>query len=854
MALLDNFTGAAGALTGHTSDSGHSWTSLNGSTNLTGNGSIEPGATSAECMAESDWAPASPDYSITITWGHSSSITNSTLGAFLRKVDGSWATLQLYFWQWYSGTIYIYKITTGTSFTLLNSTALAEPADGDVFAFSVSGSSPDAVALTLKQNGSTVLTASDSSSPLYAAGTCGIRTYQEDAISTSTGHKMLVVEAEETGGAGPDAPAYHAYLLENGDAEIAWDTVAGAEQYNIYRAASSGGSFSLLATVLEADPHYHTDTGYSTGNVYKIASENAANGEGDQSSEFEPVEFFDGGVDPATIEDAGPGARHDLLTDGRLATWDNLAFTQKSVDSADLGPTSQAELFDDQFTAGAPLSDVTAGSVLSCGGGSCAVSAGTTLRYGTAVPAPTFNMQVDFTALGDCHVGYGLDSTHGVFARYDASAETIDIYLIDGGAETELMAPVSFPLGAGDKISLECANRIYVVWADTGLGWEEVGDAVKAFNGSAGDLRAVGAMAAWRPIAIFDEAATITRMRLSAFGGTNYIREHALVTYPDGTPFRLANGSYLLGGDRCGLIHDSGAGNSTLAVCFAVHEYDPVAGEIVGGSLATVSQVDENGLTISTSDSKIVFDPGAGGFHCWVNDWTNWQFDGFPTATKVYYQFYSGDTLEGFIHLSTAVPITLPEGFTESFYGVDAIRRNGRWLLCGTRYSGSGTVQVPVIISGDDPDSFDTLEYSDADTEHYSEGMCWFPLGSRLYFIAGDIWNATWDVYVWDATDPSNTTYKGTLDMPDFATGASQSLAHQPTLLWYPNPADESQMIPQIIAYTGPVYDFNYDVGRTWVLEPSEFLDSWQFPLRGEAEVGTPVFGVFESPIIMGAY
>lgn len=807
--LFDDFNGTAGDLTAHTSDSGHTWANINGTANLTGNGSVEPGSTSTECMTESSWVPTSPNYAITITWGVSSSISNSTLGAFARKTGGLWGSCSLYFWQWYSGTLSIYKLGLGNSFTLLNSTTLT-PVDGDEFEFSVSGSSPDAVSLILKQNGTTVLSATDSSSPLYSAGSCGIRTYQENAISTSTGHKILEVSAVESAGTALAAPSYISRVLANGDAEIAWDTRSAAEQYNIYKASSSGGSFSLLTSVLQADPHYYTDTVYVNGNVYKIAAENAVDGEGEQSAEFEPEVFLDSDVDPATIEDSGT-QHHGLLTDGRLAIPGNMTWSQKTLGAAEIGPHSQVELLDDVL---APAETQTAGTIW---------------KHSVAFPGPTFNVEVHFDSSGDFRVGYFTDSTHGVFARYDSVAEELDVYGVNGAGETEIMAPVAITLTGPFKITMEVANSVYCVLVDTGSGWTLVGQAEAVTSGSVYDLRETASLAAWRGGAIFDAAADITRRRLSAFSGTNMLREQTLVRWKDQTPYRLPSGNCILGADRCGHVHDAGAGNATLSVCFSLHEYDPVAGEIVGGSFAIINMVDSSGQTISTSDTEVMYDEDTDEFIVWANDWTNWQPASFPSSVAFYVQRIPRSQMVGFVTLNSPTLVTLPAAFTEDFYGPAAGFWNGRYYLAGSSYTG-GNNQWLTVFSGTSEDYFDTLVAQDTTPARKSEGYCFLPLGHTLKIIGGDIWNSTWVVYQWDFSDLETLTFEGTIDMP--ANVGGQTVAHQLAICSYPNPADDTQSIPQIISYTGPPYDYPFDGGKLWVLEPDVFLDGWQLPLR----------------------
>ena len=180
--LNDTFTDSAVALDSHTSDSSHTWfgvaTSVGGMA-LTGSGTVygqEPPL--AQTIYASSFTPSSADYTVSVTY----KVFNfaGDFGAFGRFSGTTPTTFSGYGFRFSAGGggIQLYKAIAG-SYTQLGSTVTATPVDGDVLSLTMASN-----VLTVKKNGSTVLTVTDSSSPILTAG--GVAIWASDGGGGTT--------------------------------------------------------------------------------------------------------------------------------------------------------------------------------------------------------------------------------------------------------------------------------------------------------------------------------------------------------------------------------------------------------------------------------------------------------------------------------------------------------------------------------------------------------------------------------------------------------------------------------------------------------------------------------------------
>ncbi len=591
----------------------------------------------------------------------------------------------------------------------------------------------------------------------------------------------------------------------NGVCEIAW-APDGSADYTVSRAASSGGSLSTIATV-SAPNNTYLDAAYSVGNVYKVASVNST-----ISAEVAPTPCHEG--DFARY-------RRDTLTDGvtpTLSVSTNLSFAEASVRSMVYGPTATAGLFDDTFAGGAPLATLTAGSQnsISSGAYSCSAGAGAfaVLRYAGSPPCPAVDITVDVTSAGeDILVGYGTSATTGVFLRYDKSANTVEIVGINSGSETSIFGPQSFTHSGAFKLCLEICNHVYCAWKDTGAGWAHIGSASPSASGTY-DLRTAAKMAAWFPLVAMGGGAgstttILSRFRASILSGDGGVRELQTVTTPSGMPVRDGR-CYLVGADRLVPL-PSGSTATAEPVCFSIMKYDAVAMAFEDAALANITYA-YAGVVQTTSDTKVVYDADAVGYHIWWNDWTAQTSN---TYTKHFYQFWSG-TLTNWVHLDSPTVVVNAGGTAFPIYGVDAILIGGTWYVAGTLGA-----WVPYVISGTDPAALTTSV--DHDDAHSAEGFCWFPLGTRLYLLAGAILNngsAPWgDIHVWDFSDLTNMTYIGLLDYDNPQSAQPQ----QPSVVWEPGGH------VQLLGFKDDFFSAYQDGGLLHVCTASRHLSASQF-------------------------
>lgn len=175
MSLLDNFTGAVGDLSGHTSDSGHSWTKVTGAGSvdrpiqLDGSGHIYTTVNGAAAIYKSSWTPAGIPLDITLAVTEKTAAGYAGVSFCINLTDtdtGSYYYFRLngpstQQWEWA-------KVVNGSGTVLHQWSGAAT----DTVSLALRVSAGNNV-LTFTQNGTPQAPITDSSSPL-AAGAVGV--------------------------------------------------------------------------------------------------------------------------------------------------------------------------------------------------------------------------------------------------------------------------------------------------------------------------------------------------------------------------------------------------------------------------------------------------------------------------------------------------------------------------------------------------------------------------------------------------------------------------------------------------------------------------------------------------------
>jgi hypothetical protein len=194
--LLDNFVGPSGAISAHTSDSGHTWIDPVTTTNqshmvLDGNNTatiFDPNTTRGG-SAISSWAPSSANYSVQATCQITTNLPTE-IGVILRatNVPGQFLCGYVGHMSGYYQQYQICKLWSGNAFQIVASTPHTFIAgEQHVLKLSVSGNT-----LTLYVDGVSTLTYVDTSSPLSAAGQAGLRLACAASTTTTGGHVLQI--------------------------------------------------------------------------------------------------------------------------------------------------------------------------------------------------------------------------------------------------------------------------------------------------------------------------------------------------------------------------------------------------------------------------------------------------------------------------------------------------------------------------------------------------------------------------------------------------------------------------------------------------------------------------------------
>jgi hypothetical protein len=214
--LQDTFTGSSGAVTGHTPDVGGAYSyhaSYSGSAfNLTGSGRLRLAAAAAtESVVTNAATPSSPDYTVSVVCDPVAARVGEVYAALCARVDTAAQTHYRVQFNW-DGTpgVLLYKVVAGTP-TQLGSTHSFTPTVGVTFELSLSCTDDGAdVDLVASLNGTPVVTVTDSSSPITAAGKAGLYLYAVNAsdIGDAAGLLLDDFELDDPGAGGTPATAY----------------------------------------------------------------------------------------------------------------------------------------------------------------------------------------------------------------------------------------------------------------------------------------------------------------------------------------------------------------------------------------------------------------------------------------------------------------------------------------------------------------------------------------------------------------------------------------------------------------------------------------------------------------------
>jgi hypothetical protein len=172
--LFDRFAGSAGLLSGHTADSGDTWTVTTGDMALDGAGSLYSTAEYNTIVAASSWTPPGTDYEAAIVVGaFDPSAWAIGPGVRLTGSPGS-QSCYLIVTQGSPYTIYISRYNAGSQTNLTSVVIGGSPAAGDVISLSAQTISGN-VTVTAYVNGTQVAQTVDSSgSKLTSVGVAGI--------------------------------------------------------------------------------------------------------------------------------------------------------------------------------------------------------------------------------------------------------------------------------------------------------------------------------------------------------------------------------------------------------------------------------------------------------------------------------------------------------------------------------------------------------------------------------------------------------------------------------------------------------------------------------------------------------
>jgi Fibronectin type III domain len=111
------------------------------------------------------------------------------------------------------------------------------------------------------------------------------------SIEIENGNSLYLVATSTGGNPSPDAPTGLTATASGTQIALSWTAVSGATSYNVRRAATSGGSYTVIASPATTG---HADTGLTAGTTYYYVV-SAVNGNGESANSTEASATISGG-------------------------------------------------------------------------------------------------------------------------------------------------------------------------------------------------------------------------------------------------------------------------------------------------------------------------------------------------------------------------------------------------------------------------------------------------------------------------------------------------------------------------------------------------------------------------------
>ena len=223
----------------------------------------------------------------TITWSAVSGASSYniyrslTSGTGFAKISDSYVGTSFSDTGRTNGTTYYYKVTANNGIESAYSTeASIQPIESFSVISAVASSSSQIVVTRPTVVGAStydILYSTTSGGPYTTVATAGVNPYTLSSLSAATTY-FIKVRANNAVGSGTSfstaessattstaAPGSLAATITSGSVALTWSASAGATNYKVYRATSSGGYGTALTTVTSTN---YTDTSVSNGSTY----------------------------------------------------------------------------------------------------------------------------------------------------------------------------------------------------------------------------------------------------------------------------------------------------------------------------------------------------------------------------------------------------------------------------------------------------------------------------------------------------------------------------------------------------------------------------------------------------------
>lgn len=511
---------------------------------------------------------------------------------------------------------------------------------------------------------------------------------------------------------------------------------------------------------------------------------------------------------------------------------DRQHFTLASNASVFPGPYAQNfGVCDETFASGlGGLAVQSAGTgTVTAGGGSLTYSAaaqtlGLFVESGVHFVSPQCVAGITVTAASNAMVGigFGFNSTNRFNIEYNSVAGTLAITADTAGVFALPLSPFSFTPSGTFSIALEVLNNIVNIWADTGSGWSVI-NGVNVGSGAAYDFRNATLLAAYNPLYyVYGSAAgafsaTISEFKGSYFNGPGMVREAAIATHWDGSPY-ITGGKYLLFLDHATLPQGGGSAfyPSTNAV---VHPYTPSTGVIEQATINLCGTF--GGAPATAMEVKIIYDDASDSFYLYSS---NWGVITDIVNVRIYYAIVPRASFTGIVNV-TWNPLTVVTDGNDSFYGVDVIKIGAFYYMVGTE-SQAGPLRIRVV-RGSTPINFDTNIVTE--NLYNGEGVNFFRLGTKIYIVYGSytIVNGVVGVtQMFDFSDLATLVNLGYLDVANPNT--SVLIPQQPALIWFNNNDGTGRV--QYLGFQDNFYQGTYPAaGNLIIAQSTAVLPSTQF-------------------------